>query len=273
MNFLEELVGGWSTIFVDWYVQTFMLIISPQMLLLQMELLVIIYIVLQMLGLLFPLVKKLIAIIFLPFRVLHVWLHLQAANQLDLQKNDPEDQLVVNRFFTSITGEDRIALGIKAPKNTREAYQIAMAPTKGAIILIGISFLISPILLILGSIGFFIHLYILFGSLTTLWADAKDYLFAYQVALLNADLSPRYVAWIIPVFGISFVTSFISILDLIQAFLTGIGFSVLYLIGLLWVVSRIAKLNPEESPEEELPSLETSKVLPFPEITLLSCQK
>ncbi|MFX0090462.1 MAG: hypothetical protein ACFFBD_01770, partial [Candidatus Hodarchaeota archaeon] len=102
------------------------------MLLIQLELLVLIYLVVQVLGLFFPLVRRLTAAVFLPFRVLHVWLHLQAAQQLDLQTPDPDDHLVLNRFFSSVTSDDRARLGIEAPKNTRDAYRIATAPTKGA---------------------------------------------------------------------------------------------------------------------------------------------
>ncbi|MFX0090200.1 MAG: hypothetical protein ACFFBD_00450 [Candidatus Hodarchaeota archaeon] len=271
MSFIEDLFTSWTSIVLDWYVQTFMVILSPEMLLIQVELLIIIYLVLQVLGILFPLVKRVITAIFLPFRVLHVWLHLQAAQKLDLQTSDPEDHLV--RFLTSITSDDQTALGIKTPKNTRDAYRIATAPTKGAVILIGLSFVLSPILLMFGMIGFFIHLYILLGSLTTLWADGKDYLFAYQVALLNADLSPRYLGWAAPVFGLSVLSTFMVTTDIIRALLTGVGFTVFYLLGLLWVVSRIAKTEKELVTPEEPPTIETHALLPFPAITLPSCDE
>lgn len=273
MNILEDLLGDWIINVINWYIQTFMLIVSPEMLFIQLELLVIIYIVLQVLELLFPLVRRLITALFLPFRILHVWLHLQVAHQLDLQVSDPNNQLVVNQFFTSLVGDDRLYLGIKAPKNTKDAYRIAMAPTKGAIILVLLSFVSSPILICFGLLGFFLHLYILFGSLTTLWADIKDYLFAYQVALMNADLNPRYLAWVAPVFGISILIAFISISDLMRALLTGISFSIFYLLGLLWVASHIAKLNPSEISEGELPILKKSQLFPFPEIILVSCKE
>ncbi|MFX0092735.1 MAG: hypothetical protein ACFFBD_13320 [Candidatus Hodarchaeota archaeon] len=272
MNLIEEFLGSWANTVLEWYVQTFMVIVSPEMLFIQLELLVVIYLVLQVLGLLFPLVKRMMAAIFLPFRLLHVWLHLQAAQKLDLQIVDSEDHLVINRFITSITSDDRATLGIKAPKNTRDAYLIATAPTKGAVILIALSFVISPLLLLLGPFGFFIHLYILLGSLTTLWADAKDYLFAYQVALLNADLSPRYLGWVVPVFGVAVIGTLVSTSDILRALLTGVGFTVLYLLGLLWVVSRIGKKDKELIPQEEPPTLETNALLPFPEVSLPSCE-
>ncbi|MFX0090419.1 MAG: hypothetical protein ACFFBD_01555 [Candidatus Hodarchaeota archaeon] len=272
MNFVEDLFTSWTSIILNWYAQTFMIILSPEMLLLQLKLLIVIYLVLQVLGILFPLVKRITATIFLPFRVLHVWLHLQTAQKLDLLTSEANEPLVMNRFLTGITGNDRSSIGIKAPKNTRDAYRIATAPTKGAIALIMLSFVLSPILLMFGMIGFFIHLYILLGSLTTLWADGKDYLFAYQVALLNADLSPRYLGWAVPVFGISVLSTFMATTDIAKALLTGVGFTAFYLLGLLWVVSRIAKSEKEPVHHETPPSLETNAILPFPEITLPSCE-
>ncbi|MFX0091929.1 MAG: hypothetical protein ACFFBD_09220, partial [Candidatus Hodarchaeota archaeon] len=264
MNILEELMSSWALTVLEWYAQTFMVLVSPELLLLQLELLVVIYLVLQILGLVFPVVKRLMAAVFLPFRLLHVWLHLQAAQKLDLLTPDADDQLVINRFLTGATGDDRAALGIKAPKNTRNAYRIATAPTKGAVIVIFLSFIISPILMLFGPIGFFIHLYVLLGSLTTLWADGKDYLFAYQVALLNADLSPRYLGWTVPVFGITVLGTLVSTSDILRALLTGVGFTAFYLLGLLWVVSRIGKKDKEPVPQEEPPILETNAILPFP---------
>ncbi|MFX0092212.1 MAG: hypothetical protein ACFFBD_10660 [Candidatus Hodarchaeota archaeon] len=273
MSIVEELLGSWTNSVLEWYIQTFMVIISPEMLLIQLELLIIIYLVLQVLGLLFPLVKRIMATIFLPFRLFHVWLHLQAAQKLELHTPEVDDYLVINRFFTSITSDDRATLGIKAPKNTRDAYRIAIAPTKGAVILIALSFVLSPILLIFGPLGFFIHLYILFGSLTTLWADVKDYLFVYQVALLNADLSLRYLGWVVPVFGVSFMGTLIATYDVFRALLTGIGFLTFYLLGLLWVVSRIAMKEKEHIISGDPPSIETSLLLPFPEISLPSLER
>ncbi|MFX0091462.1 MAG: hypothetical protein ACFFBD_06840 [Candidatus Hodarchaeota archaeon] len=272
MSLIEELVGSWANTVLEWYVQTFMVIISPEMLLIQLELLVVIYLVLQVLNLFFPVIKRISAVVFLPFRLLHVWLHLQAAQKLDLQTSDTDAHLVINRFVTSITNDDRAMLGIKAPKNTHDAYRIATAPTKGAVIVITLSFVISPILMMLGSLGFFIHLYILFGSLTTLWADGKDYLFAYQVALLNADLSPRYLGWTVLVFGVAVIGNLLVTSDIFRALLTGVGFTAFYLLGLLWVVSRIAKKEKEPVTSEEPPSLENHALLPFPEVSLPSLE-
>ncbi|MFX0092596.1 MAG: hypothetical protein ACFFBD_12605 [Candidatus Hodarchaeota archaeon] len=273
MNILEGIMSSWVLTVLEWYAQTFMVLVSPELLLIQLELLVVIYLVLQVLGLLFPMVNRLMAAAFLPFRLLHVWLHLRAAQKLDLLTPDSDEQLVINRFLTGTTGDDRAALGIKAPKSTRDAYRIATAPTKGAVIVILLSFIVSPILLLFGPIGFFIHLYVLLGSLTTLWADARDYLFAYQVALLNADLSPRYLGWTVPVFGVAVIGTLVSTGDILRALLTGIGFTAFYLLGLLWVVSRIGKKDKESIPQEEPPTLEIGALLPFPEITLPSCER
>ncbi|MFX1532905.1 MAG: hypothetical protein ACFFDI_01575 [Promethearchaeota archaeon] len=272
MALIEDLLSNWTTELLNWYAQTFMIIISPEMLLLQLELLVIIYLILQVLGFLFPVVKRLTNTFFLPFRILHVWLHLDAAKKLDLQNLDSEESLVITRFFTSVNSEDRASLGIKAPKNTRDAYRIATAPTKGAIMLIVMSFLLSPLLLMFGVMGFFIHLYVLLGSLTTLWADVKDYLFVYQTAVLNADLSPRYLAWIVPVFAISFIGTLIISNDVFRAILSGVGVTVFYLLALLWLVARISwQVKPPASPEEE-PIIETTALSPFPEVFLPSCR-
>ena len=270
MTIIEDLVASWGTDLLTWYAQTFMVLVSPEMLLVQVELLVLIYLVLQVLGFAFPIVKRLTTLIFLPFRILHVWFHLDAANKLDLQASDSEESLVITRFFTSVNSDDRASLGIKAPKNTRDAYRIATAPTKGALILIGISFLLSPILFMFGVVGFFIHLYILLGSLTTLWADSKDYLFVYQTAVLNADLSPRYLAWTVPIFAISFIGTLVITNELFRALLSGVGLTFFYILALVWLVARISTQEKTTISPEEAPTIETTALSPFPEISLPS---
>ncbi|MFX1254514.1 MAG: hypothetical protein ACFFCZ_23070 [Promethearchaeota archaeon] len=272
MALIEDLLSNWATELLNWYAQTFMIIISPELLLLQLELLVIIYLILQVLGFLFPIVKRLINTFFLPFRIFHAWLHLDAAKKLDLQTPDSEESLIITRFFTSVNTDDRATLGIKAPKNTRDAYRIAIAPTKGAIVLIMLSFLLSPLLLMFGVVGFFIHLYVLLGSLTTLWADAKDYLFVYQTAVLNADLSPRYLAWTVPVFAVSFIGTWVITNDLFRAFLSGVGMTFFYVIALVWLVARISSREKTSISPEEEPTIETTALSPFPEVTLPSCR-
>ncbi|MFX1537024.1 MAG: hypothetical protein ACFFDI_22640 [Promethearchaeota archaeon] len=272
MPLIEDWASSMVITMLEWYTQTFMILISPEMLLMQLELLVVIYLILQVLSFLFPVVKRLITTIFLPFRLLHIWLHLEAAKKLDLYNPKSEETLVMTRFFTGVTGDDRVSLGIKAPKNTKDAYRIATAPTKGAVILIALSFVISPILLMFGLVGFFIHLYVLFGSLTTLWSDGKDYLFVYQIALVNADLSPRYLAWTVPVFGVSFMSTLVTTQDLFRSLLAGISFTAFYLLVLLWFVARFSKRDKKPIPDEENPILETHAILPFPEVTLPSCK-
>ncbi|MFX0065974.1 MAG: hypothetical protein ACFFC7_27730 [Candidatus Hermodarchaeota archaeon] len=272
MTIIEDMVVSWGINLLTWYAQTFMVLVSPEMLLIQLELLVLIYLGLQVLNFVFPVVKRLTTLIFLPFRVLHVWFHLDAANKLDLQMPNSEERLVITRFFTSVNSDDHTLLGIKVPNNTQDAYRIATAPTKGAIILIGLSFLVSPILLMFGVVGFFIHLYVLLGSLTTLWTDGKDYLFVYQTAVFNADLSPRYLGWIAPIFVISFLSSLMTTSDPFKAILTGIGLTVFYLLILLWMVARVSKQEKVPNIAEEEPSIEITALSLFPEITLLSCK-
>ncbi|MFX0065316.1 MAG: hypothetical protein ACFFC7_24360 [Candidatus Hermodarchaeota archaeon] len=273
MAIIEEWVSSWAVTVLEWYAQTFMIFISPAMVVVQLELLVIIYLVLQVLGFLFPVVKRLTNTLFLPFRILHIWLHLEAAKKLGLQGPDSKEDLIITRFITSVNGDDRASMGIKAPKNTKDAYKIAMAPTKGAVILIALSFIISPILLIFGLIGFFIHLYILFGALTTLWSDGRDYLFVYQIAVINADLSSRYLAWVIPVFGISFMSTLVTTTDLFQALLAGVGFTGFYLLGLLWFVARFSKQDEKPVSPKESPTIKVNAIIPFPEITLPSTKQ
>ncbi len=266
--FVEDMVTSWAIKLLEWYLNTFMRIISLEMLLIQLELLVVIYLVVQVLGFIFPFVKRLMIAVFVPFRFLHVWLHLQAAKKIGLLQQRTEDSLINVIFFTSMTGDDRISLGIKAPKTTRDAYRIATAPTKGAIILIGLSFLLSPLFLIFGIIGLFIHLYILLGSLTTLWADGKDYLFVYQTALLNSDLPPRYAAWAVIIFGSVLLGSFFVATDLLKALLTAIGGTVAYLLVLLWLASRMSGSPKTKSQGNENIKVEISTISPFPEINL-----
>jgi hypothetical protein len=119
-----------------------------------------------------------------------------------------------------------------------------------------------------GIMGLFIHLYILLGSLTTLSADIRDYLFVYQIALFNSDLSPRYLAWSIPLFAIAVLSTFLMVSDVIKSLLTGIITVILYLLLLLALVTRFSNSAKSVSKPELMPYIEKNNLLSFPEIIL-----
>ena len=75
---MEEL---WENYF-DWYAQRIFEGVSPSHLLQLIIAVIVLYVVLMLLSAVFPFIGRLLNIVFLPFTVLHVWMHVRAMQQI-----------------------------------------------------------------------------------------------------------------------------------------------------------------------------------------------
>ncbi len=198
------------------------------------------YVFIQILFLLIPPLRKLMLILALPFRYMHVWLHVDAAKKVNKQKNGDNNKTVTISLWTQLKGKDCAQISLEA-YSTRAALKIASAPLKGAIALLLFIILSSPILARLGLLGLLIHIYLIFSCFGVAWPSFSDYSFVYQGAMIHPDsFSPGYLLWIYFIFAISGYITLNRTGSAVSALMDGLIWSIIYLVGFL-VLTKVLK--------------------------------
>ncbi len=192
------------------------------------------YVIIQLFCLLIPPLKRVLITLALPFRYMHVWLHVDAAKKATKRnsKQKKKDQVVIN-LWTRLKGNDSAYISLKA-YSTRDAIKIASAPLKGALALLSFIVLSSPILAKLGLLGLLIHIYLIFSCFGVALPSISDYSFIYQGIMIHPDsFSPGYILWVYFIFAISGYIALNRTGSPISAIADGLLFSGFYLVGLL----------------------------------------
>lgn len=177
---------------------------------------------------LLPPLKSFIDTIMVPFRIVHIWLHMQAArdiiNKRKISGNLENFSLSFVSFFSTGFGtkaeNPAIALsGICSPK---EASRIANAPFKGALTFLVMLILLTPILRTT-FIGKLIHLYIFIGIVTTSFPSGSDYKYTYNMLLMNSQVSFNWLLLPVGAFSSVFIMTIVLTQNVIFAVIWGIG--------------------------------------------------
>ncbi len=205
------------------------------------------YVFIQLICHFIPPLRKLLIFLALPFRYMHVWLHVDAAKKVSMQ-----DKTVKKKNYTSISlwtplrGKDSVYISLEA-YSTRDALKIASAPLKGALALLLFIILSSPILARLSLFGLLLHMYLIFSCFGVAWPSIGDYSFVYQGAMIHPEsLSPGYFLWVYFIFGISGYITLQCTGSPVSAIVEGFFFSGIYLIGLFLLAKVIKPTNPEK---------------------------
>ncbi|MHA2299202.1 MAG: hypothetical protein ACXAEU_15315 [Candidatus Hodarchaeales archaeon] len=218
--------------------------------------------VMQLIFLLLPPLKSAVDAVMFPFRLLHVWLHVQAAREIIEKKqvgNGSSDNSLefISYFSTGFNVKaEKSSLVLGGICSPREASTIANAPLKGALALLLLLTLLTPILRT-SFIGKLIHLYIFVGIATASFPSTSDYKFTYNMVLVNASLPSKWI--LLP--AIAFATGFLVVItwssNIIFALIWGIAVSVLTTWALLMVIIWKSSKNSDESDDSTttLPSL------------------
>lgn len=177
---------------------------------------------------LLPPLKAFIDTIMVPFRVIHIWLHMQAArdiiNKRKLSGDMENFSLSFVSFFSTGFGtkaeSPAIALsGICSPK---EASRIANAPLKGALTFLVMLLLLTPILRTT-FIGKLIHLYIFIGVVTTSFPSGSDYKYTYNMLLMNSQIDFNWLLLPVAAFSSVFIVTIALTQNVVFAVIWGIG--------------------------------------------------
>ena len=156
-------------------------------------------IVYEIVTMIFPGIKNLVYTIFKPFRLLHIWFHIQAAKNVNTKnhKNNPNQRKKVNfsvLFSTGMgSGSERSIISMASTDefSTKDAIAIAKAPMMPALVMLLFLILIGP--LMTEGLFVFIHLYFLIGITLVMLPSGHDNLFVFNTILTKTNLSAWYL--------------------------------------------------------------------------------
>jgi hypothetical protein len=244
---LEEFFGGLWDSYFDWYSQRIFEGISPQNIAQLLVAVIVIYVLLLLLGAVFPFIGRLLNILFLPFTVLHVWMHVRAMQHIKTR----EDPSQPGPYAGSAIMGSSLGVGILRDEwssvrivtdNPRTARKVAFAPTKLFMPLFLLVMVSSPFLQLFFAdhrLSVLIHMYLLLGCLRGL-PNAEDQYFVYYSIMMNATFSPNYLLYLLPLFVLSTALQYAAGGDEVSAIVMGVAYTYLYFILLLLLATRYA---------------------------------
>ena len=147
----------------------------------------------------FPGIKNLVYTVFKPFRLLHIWFHIQAAKEVNEKYNleNPNHGKKTNfsvLFSTGVGANSEhsfISFSTTDDFSTKDAIAIARAPLMPALVLLLGLILIGP--LMTEGIFIFIHLYFLIGVTLVMFPSGHDNMFIFNTILTKSKLSGWYM--------------------------------------------------------------------------------
>ena len=214
------------------------------------------YILLQLLFLIFPFIKRAINMIWFPFSFLHVYLHIYTAKEisrdLDEKKEEGEelDSLLDRHFVRSgfITGLGRRSentMIISSFNRVKYAKQVAMAPSKFGWVLLAGYLIITPLAIggsiITGAIGAFVHLYFFIGIFGVMMPTMEDWMYVLNTLIISLNIRPIYFFNAVIIHIIFTLDTFWRTNDFLIAIVIGSIMFVLYIWGLIFVASYALK--------------------------------
>ncbi|MFW9997131.1 MAG: hypothetical protein ACFFD4_34120 [Candidatus Odinarchaeota archaeon] len=183
---------------------------------------------LQVVFTIFPPLKSLVDTIMAPFRIVHIWLHLQAARAVIEKRKKSNELDNYSLGFTALfstgfgTKVERPAIALSGTCSPREAASIANAPLKGALVLLLFLTLLTPFLRT-SFAGKLVHLYFFIGIATSSFPSASDYKYTYNMLLLNSQLPFTWLLLPVAVFSATFILVMTWLGNLVYAIIWGIA--------------------------------------------------
>ncbi|MFX0113913.1 MAG: hypothetical protein ACFFB3_05165 [Candidatus Hodarchaeota archaeon] len=264
-NILKDLLGGFWDSYFDWYANRIFEGVSLENLGQLIVAVVIIYIILTLLSAIFPFIGRVLNIIFIPFTVVHVWMHVRAMQDIKTTQNTEKPG---PHAGSAIMGSS-LGIGILRDEwssvrlvtdNPRTAKKVAFAPNKIFIPLFLLILVCSPFLrlfLIDHRVSVLVHMYLLLGCLRGL-PNAEDQYFVYYSIMMNSTFSPWYVVYLVPLFIMTTALQYAAGADGVDALVMGVVCSYIYFILFLILATRYAlkydseALSPSATIEDQI---------------------
>ncbi|MFW9995857.1 MAG: hypothetical protein ACFFD4_27710 [Candidatus Odinarchaeota archaeon] len=197
----------------------------------------------QVVFAIFPPLKALVDTIMAPFRLLHIWFHVQSARVIieKRKKSSRQDDfsLAFNVLFSTGLGTnaEKPVIALSGTCSPREAASIANAPLRGALLLLLFLTLLTPFLRT-SFVGKLIHLYLFTGIATSSFPSASDYKYTYNMLLLNSQLVFSWLLLPVAAFSVFFILLIIWTGNLVYAVIWGIAAISLSTWSLLMIAMR-----------------------------------
>jgi hypothetical protein len=182
----------------------------------------------QVVFAIFPPIRAVVDTIMVPFRIIHIWLHIQAARDVIDKRNLSGDKKNFSLSFISFfstgfgTKSEQSAIALNGLCSPKEASRIANAPLKGTLVLLLMLTLLTP-LLRATFIGKLIHLYIFIGVVTTSFPSGSDYKYTYNMLLMNSQINFNWLLLPVGAFSSTFIVILALTENVIFAILWGVA--------------------------------------------------
>ena len=213
------------------------------------------YILLQMALFFIPFLKRVLVVLFLPFRWVHVYLHVYTAKQVLREINDRKDQGEKTPLLDDGNLRASLISGLDVPDENPGlllavnrfdyAKRVALASQKISLVMLFGYFIVTPFFLADSSIitsqtGALIHLYLFLGIFGVLMPSINDWYFVLHALMINMQLRPIWLYNSIIVYLVFTFDTILRTQNFFLSILLGTIWFVIYIIG-LFVVSYIAK--------------------------------
>jgi len=198
----------------------------------------------------FPWLKSIVESLCFPFRMIHMWLHVQQAKevmkkQAEKDPNGRSNLRFVTYFNTGFSAKTEMAgLTLSGVCTPKEAASIANAPLKGVAVMLFVLTLLTPVLRT-SFIGVLIHLYIFIGIATVSFPSASDYQYTRNMMLLNTSFTPRWTVLPVAAFTVGFLIAISLLGNLIYAAIWGVSAASVALWAVMMVTTRLEDKNPD----------------------------
>jgi len=220
------------------------------------------YILLQIVLYFIPFLKRVLVIFFLPFRWIHVYLHVYTAKEILKEIQDRKDQGINDPLLDNGNLRASLISGVDVPDENpgllmsfsrfEYAKRVAFAPNKLAFSMLLGYFLVTPLVLadsslISSQIGALIHLYLFVGIFGVLMPSVNDWYFMVHALMINMQVRP---IWFYNSILVYLIFTFDTILRTRNFFLSifmGTFWFVVYVVG-LFIVGYIAKGGKIKNP-------------------------
>ncbi|MHA2251826.1 MAG: hypothetical protein ACXAD7_15795 [Candidatus Kariarchaeaceae archaeon] len=213
------------------------------------------YLLLQVLMFLFPFLRVFIMKLCLPFRWVHVYLHIHEAQtvyqevQTKYEEEDDPDSLLDTSYLRTslISGLDRSderSLLILSFNRFDNAKRVALAPSKYAFVLLLEYLILAPLTFVFTDafttdVGALLHLYFFLGIFGVMMPSMSDYYYIFQALFINFHPEKKWVFVSIIVYIVVTIDLVLRKFDPIFALFIGALFFLAYLVG-LFVMAYLA---------------------------------
>ena len=202
-----------------------------------------------------PFLKRVLVIFFLPFRWIHVYLHIYAAKEVLKEIQDRKDQGNNNSLLDNGNLRASLISGVDVPDENpgllmsfsrfEFARKVAFAPNKLAFSMLLGYYLVTPLVLadsslISSQIGALIHLYLFVGIFGVLMPSINDWYFMIHALMINMQVRPIWFYNSILVYLAFTFDTILRTRNFFLSILIGTFWFVIYVVG-LFIVGYLAK--------------------------------